>query len=174
LIVLMRVVKSHYDLVVVQTKSDTAVDTKALRPPLVVLPIEKWSCVSERALRFGWTLSKEISVVHVHCDTPEDDFEARWHELVEDPARREEMPVPKLVVVQSPFRFVIRPILDFVVQMEKENPDRQVALLLPRLVESRWIFSVLHNNRATVLKALVLLQGSGRVVVVDIPWYLGK
>ena len=39
-----------------------------LEPPLVVIPMAGWNRISEKALRFGLLLSKEIKVVHVHSD----------------------------------------------------------------------------------------------------------
>jgi hypothetical protein len=67
---------------------------------------------------------------------------------------------------------VIRPILDYVLDLEKENPDRQVAVLIPELVKSRWYYNLLHNNRSAVLKTLLLFKGDQRVTVINIPWYL--
>ena len=82
------------------------------------------------------------------------------------------MPVPELVMLQSPFRFVVGPILDYVLALEKANPHRQIAVIIPELVESRWYYNLLHNNRSTALKALLLFKGDHRVVVINIPWYL--
>jgi hypothetical protein len=80
--------------------------------------------------------------------------------------------VPRLVVLKSPYRFVIRPILDYVLDLEKRNPDRQIAVLTPELVERRWYFKLLHNHRAAALKTLLLFQGDRRITVINIPWYL--
>jgi hypothetical protein len=49
-----------------------------------------------------------------------------------------------------------------------------VAVLLPELVESRWYYSLLHNNRSTILRALLLFRGHQRTTVINIPWYLGE
>jgi hypothetical protein len=77
-----------------------------------------------------------------------------------------------LVKLKSPFRFVIRPIVDYVLELEKTYPDRQVAVLLSELVENRWYYALLHNNRAEVLRALILSKSERRITVVNIPWYL--
>jgi amino acid transporter len=172
LIMLMRLVKRHYNLVAEETRSDAPVSVKDLRPPLVVLPIERWSRVSQKALRFAWTLSPEIRVLHIDCGEEAESLCQRWGELVERPAQQAGLPVPKLVLLTSPFRFVIRPILDYVLDLEKENPDRQVAVLIPELVKSRWYYNLLHNNRSAVLKTLLLFKGDQRVTVINIPWYL--
>ena len=50
--------------------------------------------------------------------------------------------------------------------------DRQIAVLVPELVERHWYHFLLHNQRARLLKELLLLKGNQRIVVVDVPWYL--
>jgi amino acid transporter len=172
LILLMRSVKRHYVRVAQQTERETQVNAGDLRPPMVVLPIERWDIVSEKALRFAWTISPDIQALHIECGEETENLRQRWSELVETPAKQAGLPVPHLVIMKSPFRFVIRPIVDFVLNLEKENPDRQIAVLVPQLVESRWYYTLLHNNRSQILKALLLLRGDQRIAVVNIPWYL--
>ena len=75
---------------------------------------------------------------------------------------------------QSPFRFVIRPVLDYVLELAKEHPDRLLAVLIPELVERRWYHNLLHNHRSAVMKVLLLFQGSQRITVINIPWYLER
>ena len=45
-------------------------------------------------------------------------------------------------------------------------------VVVPELVATRWYQYLLHNHRSTVLKALLLLQGNRRIVVVNVPFYL--
>ena len=45
-------------------------------------------------------------------------------------------------------------------------------MLLAELVESRWYYALLHNNRAEVLRALILSKSERRISAVEIPWYL--
>ena len=53
-----------------------------------------------------------------------------------------------------------------------ENPDRQIAVLVPELVVKNWWQAPLHNQRAQMLKLLLLLRGNQRTIVINIPWYL--
>jgi amino acid transporter len=168
----MRGIKRHYQRVEEETRSDTPVYVKNLAPPLVVIPIERWSVIAEKALRFGWGLSPEIRLLHVDCGEDGEGIRHRWREQVEKPAWEAGLPVPELVTLKSPFRFVVRPILDYVLDLEQANPDRQIAVLIPELVENRWYYTLLHNNRSAVLKALLLFKGDQRVIVINIPWYL--
>lgn len=172
LMLMMRLVKRHYDLVAQETRIDTPANVKDLSPPLVVLPIERWSRISQKALRFAWTVSPDIRAIHVDCGEDSDSLRSRWKELVEVPAEQGKLAVPELVLLKSPFRFVVKPILDYVLDLEKEHPDRQIAVLIPELVESRWYYNLLHNNRPSVLKALLLFKGNERITVINIPWYL--
>ena len=67
---------------------------------------------------------------------------------------------------------MIRPIVDYALELEKANPDRQVAVLVPEFVESRWYYALLQNNRAEVLRALILSKSERRITVINVPWYL--
>jgi hypothetical protein len=76
--------------------------------------------------------------------------------------------------LNSPYRFIINPIVDYVLDLEEKNHDREVAVLVPELVEERWYYYLLHNQRAAWLKALLLLKGNQRIIVIDVPWYLNS
>ncbi|MHB1858055.1 MAG: APC family permease, partial [Acidobacteriaceae bacterium] len=64
------------------------------------------------------------------------------------------------------------PIVDQVDELEKQNPTRHLLVLLPELIESRWYYYVLHNQRATLLKTMLYLRGGQQTVVANVPWHL--
>ena len=169
----MRLVKRHYEREARETDCNTPAEISKILPPLGVLTIDRWSRISQKALRTAWALSlQDIRAVHVHTGEESDDLRKRWPELVEKPARESGWPVPKLVVLESKYRFVIRPILEYVLELERANPERQIAVLIPELVERTLLLRLLHNHRSTILKTLLLFQGDRRITVIDIPWYL--
>jgi hypothetical protein len=143
-----------------------------LESPLVVIPMAGWNRISEKALRFGLLLSKEIKVVHVHSWDEPHGIDQDWDEKILAPIRERGMPEPELVTIPSNFRFIISPLMDYILGLESENPGRKVAVLLPELVVRYWWENLLHNQRVQVLKILLLLRGNQRIVVVNIPWYL--
>ena len=116
-------------------------------------------------------MSKEVKVVNVESDSEPLDREM-WDRMVMQPIREHGMPEPELVAVSSTFRTVLGPLMDYILQLEDENPGRKVAVLLPELVVRHWWENFLHNQRIQLLKLLLLLRGNQRIVVVNIPWYL--
>ena len=171
LILMMRAVKRHYLAVGAEVNATVPVHTGELCEPVVLVPVDRWSLVSEKALRYAWTLSREIHVVHVANEWTEQ-FERQWTQLVEAPAKAAGLSVPELVVLKSPYRFIVRPLVDYAVQMQEAQPDRIITVLLPELVESHWWHYLLHNNRAEAIRAMLLLNGNQRITVATIPFHL--
>jgi amino acid transporter len=173
LIGIMMVVKRHYTRVKREMADMTPLNLVNLQEPLVVIPMARWDRITEKAMRFGLLLSKEIKVVHVHSDDDEDGGLAEiWDDHVMIPIRREGLQEPELVTISSSYRFIISPLMDYILELERKNPGRKVAVLLPELVVRHWWENALHNQRVQLLKLLLLLKGNQRIVVVNIPWYL--
>jgi amino acid transporter len=171
LIWMMRAVRRHYSLVKQEIQVNTPVPTGDLSEPVVLLPIDGWSLVAEKAVRYAWTLSKEIHVLHVGCDKTEE-LCRQWSEVVVRPATLAGLPVPQLVVLDSPYRFIVKPIVNYALQQQAEKPDRNITVLIPELVESHWYHYLLHNNRPEAIRALLLFNTNQRITVVSIPYHL--
>jgi amino acid transporter len=173
LIGLMLIVKRHYSRVKREMADMTPLNLVNLQPPIVVIPMARWDRITEKAMRFGLVLSKDIKVVHVHSDDDEDGGLAEvWDDHVMAPIRKEGLQEPELVTIPSSYRFIITPLMDYILQLEMDNPGRKVAVLLPELVVRHWWENALHNQRVQLLKLLLLVKGNQRIVVVNIPWYL--
>jgi amino acid transporter len=172
LILLMYSVKKHYRRVHRETCETSRLNLDNLEQPLVVIPMAGWTKISEKALRFGLLLSREIKVVHVHSADEVHGIDADWKEKILAPIRERGFPDPELVTIPSTYRFIISPLMDYILELESENPGRKVAVLLPELVVRHWWENLLHNQRVQVLKLLLLVRGNQRIVVVNIPWYL--
>ncbi|MGH9444703.1 MAG: APC family permease [Terriglobia bacterium] len=174
IIALMLAIRKHYDRVLIETADSNPLDLTGLRNPLVVVPVLGWNKITENGMRFALTLSSDVQVVHVEAEGCTDEIEKNWRRFVEDPVRKANFPAPQLKVIRSPFRYVVNPIVDYILDLERANPDRQIAVIVPELVEHHWYQFVLHNQRPKWLKALLLLKGSQRIVLVTVPWYLAQ
>jgi amino acid transporter len=172
LILMMRSVGRHYSVVAQEIGKNTPVKTENLTEPIVLLPIDRWSLVSETALRYAWTLAKDIHVLHVQSGEDTDKLRSEWSEMVEKPACAAGLALPKLVVLDSPYRFIVKPIVDYAIQQQVAHPDRNITVLIPELVESHWYHYFLHNNRPEAIRALLLFNGNQRITVVSMPYHL--
>jgi hypothetical protein len=175
IVIVMKNVHGHYERLMRAVTTKNPLSAQGLVPPLVVLPLDNWTRISQKALRFALTISPDVIAVHVNSsEQPSSGLAADWPRLVEEPARRSGMPVPKLKVVESPYRFVIGPLLEFILGVERANPRRQIAVILPNLVESHWYHRFLHNQRAELLTALLLIRAEQRIVIINVPWYFAE
>ena len=172
LVFVMLWVRRHYDNIAAEVKSDTPLDTRHLEPPIVVVPIQGWTKTSQRALEFAMSLSQDVHAVHVSTEDETDALAKQWQSLVEAPVKKTGGKPPELVTLPSPFRLILKPILEFIVEMESKNPNRRIAIIVPELVEKHWYHYPLHNQRAELLKAFLLLKGSPRLVLINVPWYV--
>jgi hypothetical protein len=66
---------------------------------------------------------------------------------------------------------VVAPLLQLIFNVERQRPDRQIALALPNLVERHWYHRFLHKERADLLTALLLFGDGQPIVIVNVPWY---
>lgn len=175
LIFAMVVVRRHYDRVAVETANPEPLRVENLRPPLIVIPLDRWSRITEKAMRFALCMSPDIIAVHVEsADSDTTSICEDWESKIAGPLRAAGLKVPELVNLNSPYRFVLAPVMDFVLEKEKKLENRQIAVLVPELVVRHWWENLLHNQRANLLKLMLLLKGNQRILVINIPWYLQR
>lgn len=172
LIGIMLGVKRHYTRVKREMKDMTPLNLSNLEDPVVVIPMARWDRIAEKALRFGILMSKDLKIIHVHSDDEPAGLEDDWENNILAPIRKEGMKEPELVTIPSNYRFIINPLMDYILELESTHPGRKIAVLLPELVVRHWWENALHNQRVQLLKLLLLLKGNQRIVVVNIPWYL--
>ena len=165
-------VRKHYSEVEKETQLLTPLQIEYLGSPIVIVPIQSWSMISQRAMQFALTLSPEIHAVHVGTEEETNALRDNWNRLVAEPVTKAGGTPPNLVNLASPYRLIIKPILDYVLDVEAHNPGRQIAVIVPELVEHHWYHYLLHNQRAELLKALLLVKGSRNIVLINVPWYI--
>jgi len=174
-IVFFVVVRRHYHFVKMLTTCNNPVDAASLsQHPIAVIAVDHWSVVTRQGIEFAARLSPEVIALHVdpseHTELLQDD----WENYVEQPFRLAGREPPRLHVLPSPYRFVIIPIVQFILEVSKKNPDRSVIVVIPELVEDRWYEFFLHNQRSRLLKWVLLARGNERIFTVTAPWYVGE
>ncbi len=172
LLTVMVAVRRQYHNVAMEIDCHQPLDLGKFHAPIVVVPVDHWNRVAKRALEFAVTVSPDVIVLHVDSGDKAGYLQQQWCALVESPSLQLGIASPRLVQLPSPYRFVISPIVDYVLDLERRYPDRRIAVLIPEMVENRWYYYMLHNQRAAALKTLLYFRGSDRIIVINVPWYL--
>jgi amino acid transporter len=174
LIVFFGFVRRHYHFVTTRTNcAFPVVPANHTAPPIAVVPIDRWSHISRRGLELASTLTPEIIAVHVQPEEHSELLHEAWERYVEAPFRETGAPPPKLLSLPSPYRFVIVPLVQYILELSNKHPDRRIVVVIPELVEGRWYEYFLHNQRGRLLEWVLLARGNERIFTVSAPYYLG-
>jgi len=174
MMLIMRGVRRHYNRVNREIDLETPFCPCEVLEPIVVMPIDRWSRISEKGLLFALTLSSDVRCIHIQSGDEPDAISNDWDRLIAEPLRAQGLPRPILVTQKSPYRYILQPLVDYVLSVAPTNEERRVLVLVPELVVRHWWQNLLHNQRANVLKVLLLMRGNRNVVVVNIPWYMDR
>ena len=174
LFILMLLIHRHYLRIGREVAVSGPVRLERPNEMIAVIPIEHLNMLAEKALQIAYGLSNNIHVVHIKEEHSERDFSREWRIDVQPSLDRLGLSGANLVILKSPYRKVITPILNYVWELEAKNPQNMIAVLIPQLVESRWYYSLLHNRRAAILRTLLMLKGRNRILIINVPWNLEK
>jgi amino acid transporter len=164
LFLLMTGIRRHYDRVTEELQPPPAGVTPPARIHGIVL-VSKLHTPTLRALAFARAMRPTtLTAVTVQTDPVETE------ELLQEWADRD-IPVP-LTVLDSPYRDVTRPVLEYVRHIPRESPRDVVCVFIPEYVVGHWWEHLLHNQSALRLKARLLFQPA--VMVTNVPWQLGS
>jgi amino acid transporter len=175
LIVFFRVVRRHYHDVVVATTSCVAVvPANHGRHPIVIVPVDRWSIICKQALEFASRISPEIIAIHVEPGEHSELLHEDWDRYVERPFREAGAEPPKFEVLPSPYRFIIIPLVQYILNLSEKYPDRRIVVVIPELVEDHWFEYFLHNQRGRLLEWTLLVRGNQRIFTVSSPYYISE
>jgi len=153
--------KSHYDQVAAQlTLRDWT--PPARRTNIVLVPISGVQRAVVAALRYAESISTDVRGVYVNDNTEQiaslrSDWRI-WGGSV------------RLIVLESPFRSLMEPLLEYIDQVERERSNAYITVVLPEFVPSQWWHHLLHNQRALLIKGALLFRPN--VVVTSVPFHL--
>ncbi|SOC50114.1 amino acid/polyamine/organocation transporter, APC superfamily [Blastococcus aggregatus] len=159
---LMRAINKHYSHVSAQLVPDSDARTLPSKVHAVVL-VSKVHKPTLRALAFARaTRPDELTALTVNVDDAETRaLQAAWE--------RFDIPVP-LTVLESPYREITRPVIDFVKSIRRNSPRELVVVFVPQYVVGHWWENLLHNQSALRLRARLQFQPG--VMITTVPWQL--
>ncbi len=163
----------HYESVARQVADDSPLVLADTQPPIAIVPVQSWSKLTSRGLRFAMELSNDVRAIHILTqDSTISELTGVWEDLVGGPARAAGLPVPQLILRKSTYRQFFTPLVEYIEQLRDQNKGRDILVIVPDLVVHHWYHAFLHNNRGTVLRGLLRMRGGSRVVVVNTPFYV--
>lgn len=173
--ILFLLIQKHYltasqELSISINEAKKYLSDRAKIKPKVVIPVLHIHRGTLAAIDFARDLSDDIIAVCVDVDQAATKaLQANWAALNLSIA---------LTIVPSPYRETITPLKHFIHEQDRRNPERGLAVVvMPKVLPGRWWYYALHNRRATMLKASMLLDGgpkdSGRIFI-TVPYRLKK
>jgi amino acid transporter len=132
---------------------------------MVIVPIASPTRVVAETLKYAKSISQDVTALHIAIDEESGKrVENKWASLQTD---------FKLVVVYSPYRLVIQPLIDYVSKLEKAKaPEDFITVLIPEFETRKSWHRLLHNQTGWILRTLLILKDN--VVVTTIPFHLKK
>jgi len=174
-LVLFHRVRRHYHSVALATRTTVPAEPpEREEPPLVVIPMDRWSAIAKQGLEFASRLSPEVTAVHVEPGEHAALLQEDWDRYVVTPYREAGAEPPALAMLPSPYRFVVVPIVEYVLKLSEQHPNRKIVVVIPEFVEDRWYEYFLHNQRARLLQWVLLAKGNQRIFTVAAPYYLSE
>lgn len=164
LVGVFRLTRRHYDAVAGQLSvAGMSVDTTP-HEHTVIVPIGGVHRAVVEALRYASALSNDVRAVYVNVH-PEglDALKRDWPQWGSH---------VKLVVLQSPYRSMTEPLIEYIDRMVREHPDNYITVVLPEFVVKHWWHHLLHNQSALAVKAALWFRP--RVVSTSVPFHLTK
>ena len=162
LVAIFKVTRRHYDHVASElTLRDWSPEPNGKH--VAVIPIGGIQRAVVKALRYAQTLSADVRAVYVEID-PRATEELRrqwprWGQGVD------------LVVLESPYRSLLEPLLDYIDNLRRDDPNGYVTVILPEFVPRRLWQHLLHNQHALLIKGALLFKPN--IAVTSVPFHIG-
>jgi amino acid transporter len=163
LVTVFEITRRHYDHVAAE------LTLRHWRPEpqgrhVVLVPIGGLQRAVVKALRYGRTLADDVRAVYVEIDSAGTQaIRQLWPEWGQN---------VELVVLESPYRSLMEPLLEYIEQVQREDPHGYVTVILPEFVPRRIWQHLLHNQHALLIKGALLFKPN--VVVTSVPFHLGR
>jgi amino acid transporter len=158
-----RAVRRHYEGVASQLSLKSWLGAGPRRNTVIV-PISGVHRAVAEALEYARSIGPDVRAVYVDTDPRATaEVRAQWERWGQG--------IP-LVVLSSPYRSLMEPLLEYIETVEGERPYDFVTVVLPEFVPARWWHHLLHNQRALLIKGALLFKPN--VVVTSVPFHLRK
>ena len=163
LVTLFTITRRHYDSVAFEL-SLRDWTPEPVGSHVVLVPIGGIQRAVVKALRYARSLGADVRAVYVALDPATTNaLRGQWDRWGQGVA---------LVVLESPYRSLLDPLLEYIEQIQREDPSAYVTVILPEFVPRKLWQHLLHNQHALLIKGALLFKPN--VVVTSVPFHLGR
>jgi amino acid transporter len=165
LVLIFRRIKGHYLTTAAQLTRAASRDLRPLAAlkHTAIIPVSGIHPGVLEAARYALSISNDARACYVELNTEQSKrLQEQW---------KKQLPEIQLVVLPSPYRSVIQPVLDYIDSVEKEMDDDIVTVIIPEFVTEKWYHKFLHNQTAILLYAA--LRSRREIVVTSVRYHLG-
>jgi len=155
--------RTHDDVVslVATDGGGGSVKAERLPEPIVIVPIARLDRTAMHAIAFANSISRDATAVHITNDPRDaDELRRQWPAVGG---------TTELVVVESPYRALIGPLVRYMDALQAQAPDRPIMVVLSEVVPRHWWENLLHNQ--TSLRLKLRLFGRKNTIVADVPYH---
>jgi len=132
---------------------------------IVLVPVSTIHRGVVSALEYARSLSPHVEAVYVDLDVEStESLRLKWGLWAGG---------IELIILDSPYRSVIGPLLEYIDAVTHKYPDALITVVLPHVVPNRWWHNLLHNQTAWLIKGALLFK-KRVVVVTDVPLHLTR
>jgi amino acid transporter len=179
-ILLLKSIRRYYDELGARAHQPSPLQVANVEPPIVLVTIDDWSSLAEKAVALALSLSRDVVGIHLaQLEGPDseqrhNELREHWRRNVAEPCHAAGREPPVLCILQAQYRTIHRPILRLSQELQLRHPGREIAVLIPELIKQHWYQRLLHTQRARHLREQLLEHGGSLLTVIDMPWYLDE
>jgi len=160
---LLWAIHKHYQRMDQALRAKTPLRRELVHPRIIV-PIANLKVPAQQAIAFARAIAADDRVIAVHITDSAESIESMRHEWAEW------QPGIQLVIIESPYRSLLGPLLAYIEAVRDVNPNDTITVVIPELVPSHWWENLLHNQTALRLKGALLFEPG--IVVIDVPYHI--
>ena len=167
LVLTFQAIARHYHRVERERITDLPARPQDIHHRLIV-PLERLDRATVQSLAYARSIASNVTAVHIGMDEQDtDEVRASWKEWQKQISEEENT---HLLIIESPYRSLLRPLLAYIDTIRERHPTETVTVILPEFIVAHWWEYFLHNQTALRLKAALLFRPG--IVVINVPQHL--
>lgn len=161
LVMVFLAIRRHYESIVAQL-SPKALDLVKPRHHRVIIPISTFHKGTVKAIIYAKSISDNVQALYIAIN-PE------RTRVIQEIWKDWGLDIP-LIILETPYRSIVQPLVDYIDQLQSEDPETLITVVLPEFVPAKWWQQMLHNQSALLIRGTLMFKKG--VVVTSVRHFL--